>query len=705
MRRLVLALALAALAATASADGLLEELTASDAALEARLHAVLVAALAGHAQALDDAVGRLAADDAARRREGLPATGLVDDARYLAAALAGSRDAERRALRAVLDEDPDAVVRRLAEHRLESDDAAAATQLLADDRHNRRAGLLNDAVRPLGIFSGAALLAALNPFLLAGSAVDSVVTTAVNVWHYNRLTTPEREALARYRALLEREPRTSEAPEIVRAIRRLGRKRAEALCTETVALGRKTLDDHDLDRARFYLASASAMDGCAERAAGALDDLDDARAAHAAREEAGRWLVVDPPRPASPDEARDHDALARATALGDPSAMIEAASRFRSRHEDSDLAPSATFVLAVARDLAGHHDAAREALAETADEGDASVARHAAALLASPDFSRLDAIRAAERRHARDTARYVLLGGGMEGRTALYSAAQLGAQGLRAAESIGIFNVIGILTRAWQVWRRNPVSNQDIIDRGETFLARQPEAPEASDVHARLADAYERAGQYGRALMHHRATRAPSAERTAALEGRIADELLADAERVGGNPVLLEGLVRHFPDTDAAATAREKLGARHDGAGTVLARDVLEDDPALLGPDALDLDPRLLDGERRNGELAEDGVTLEGGALRLTLRNEDGSGQRTETRVLSPEAYARARAAAQETLYARLLTTERRDPDTGRLERYVPFFVQGTVDPGGGVYVYPGVKMRRYRSDDRHLYE
>src|SRR5207249_4904564 len=108
------------------------------------------------------------------------------------------------------------------------DDAEAADRLLADDRHNRRAAVVNDAVRPLGIFSGAAVLAALNPFLLAGSAIDSVVTTAVNLWQYNRLSTPEREALARYGTLLEREPHTRDAPEISRAIRRLGAKRAAA---------------------------------------------------------------------------------------------------------------------------------------------------------------------------------------------------------------------------------------------------------------------------------------------------------------------------------------------------------------------------------------------------------------------------------------------------------------------------------------------
>src|SRR5207245_2233822 len=115
---------------------------------------------------------------------------------------------------------------------------------------------LEERVRLIGIFSGGARLAALNPFLLAGSAADSVITTAVNLWHYDRLSAPEREALARYRSLLEREPQTRDAPEIARAIRRLGTKRAAALCTDPLALAKKALDTNDLDHAAFYVHSA-----------------------------------------------------------------------------------------------------------------------------------------------------------------------------------------------------------------------------------------------------------------------------------------------------------------------------------------------------------------------------------------------------------------------------------------------------------------
>jgi len=694
-------LALVALPAGARAEDLLAEAASPDAALEERVRLIAVHRLAGDPDLLAADVADLEARDETRRDAGLPRTGLADDARYLAAGVAPTRDAQREALHAVLKAHPDPLVRRLAEHQLEVDDAATADRLLTDDRHNRRAAVLNDAVRPLGIFSGGAFLAALNPFLLAGSAADSLITTAVNLWHYDRLSTPEREALARYQTLLEREPRTRDAPEITHAIRQLGTKRAAALCDDTRRLAELALDADDLDHAAFYAHAAERIDGCADEATQPLAKVNEARARRVAREEAARWPVDEPPQPTSIGELGDYRDLLVATALADPGTMIQTASRFRERHGDSPFAPSALYTIAVARDLAGHRDAGRAALEELARDG-SGAGRRAAAVLASADYSALDAIRAAERRHARDTAHYVFLGGHADGRNALYTATQFGAEGARAAESFGIFNVIGVLTRAWQAWRHDPASNQTIIERGESFLAREPHSPDAPGVHARLADAYERAGNFDHALLHLRATPDPDPKRVERLEDKMADKLLADAEHGGGDPILLSGIIRHFGATTAADKARKRLRERPASDERVVGRDVLEANPALLA--AFALDPTLLDGDHDNGELADAGVTLSPGQMRLTLYNTGQAGQHIETRSLDADAYERARAAAEEALYARLLTAERRDPESGRFERYIPFFLQGSVDDGG-VYVYPGVKMRRYNTDDPKLFE
>src|SRR5262249_56444876 len=95
-----------------------------------------------------------------------------------------------------------------------------------------------------------------------------------------------------------------------------------------------------------------------------------------------------------------------------------------------------------------------------------------------------------------------------------------------------------------------------------------------------------------------------------------------------------------------------------------------------------------------NGEIADSGVTVAKGELQLSLRSDGPTGERVEKRTLSPEAYARARAAAEEVLYTSLLTKDDRAPETGRLERYIPVYIPGSIGENPTVSVPPGIATR-----------
>jgi hypothetical protein len=687
--------------AAARGDDLLAEAARSDAYLEQQVHYALV-------RALDDdprtAVRYMQAVDRYRDATGQPTTGLTDDFQLLSAGLAPTRDARRFELGELLDSHPDPVVEKLARHALDADDdVAAADQLLVDDRHNRRANVINGAIRPLGVFSGAVFLAAINPFLIAGSAVDSIATTAMNLWNYNRLSPREREALVRYRTMIAQDGRTSDAPEIVHEVQALGAKRAEAQCDDTIDSGKTALSADDLDAARFYLASAQRLPGCAVRVVKPQEKLAEALAKRAAADEAMDWPADQPILPARSLEAVDYETLARATVVGEPNEMMAAAQRFARSHSSSALSPSAKLVVSAARDLAGHRAEARTALQELS--GDSSHAGEIAkGILESPEFGELDALQAAERRHTRQVAQYILLGG-FNSRSALYTAAQFGAQGAQAAQSFGVFNVIGMATRAWQAWRHDPVPNQEIIERGEEILARDPDSPDAPEVHEKLVDAYSRAGNYERALMHYRATAHPDPKQVAKLEGKLADNLLESSKQSPAQGLMLAAIAHDFPGTNAAEKAQKKLKNDPPPEGLKLDRDLLRKNPTLLGPSALDLDPVLLDGDPHNGEIADSGVTLANGVMQLSLRSNGPTGERVENKQLSPEAFARARAAAEEVLYTSLLTKDDRAPETGRFERYIPVYIAGSVGENGQVSVAPGIKTRPYTSEDKDLYE
>jgi hypothetical protein len=167
---------------------------------------------------------------------------------------------------------------------------------------------------------------------------------------------------------------------------------------------------------------------------------------------------------------------------------------------------------------------------------------------------------------------------------------------------------------------------------------------------------------------------------------------------------LLAAIVQHYPTTDAAEKARTALKAMPRSGEVPLSRDVLLAHPGLLGPTALDLSPALLDDKLANGELADGGVTVGPQALTLKLKNPDGGDDRTETRPITVEVYARARAAAEDALYASALSADPNAGEVGRFEKYIPFFIAGSVEENG-VSVAPGLKLRRDTSEDRPLYQ
>jgi hypothetical protein len=540
---------------------------------------------------------------------------------------------------------------------MEADDAATADKLLADDAHNRRASLLNGAVRPLGIFSGAAFLAALNPFIMAGSAVDSAVTTAVNLWHYNRLSTPEREALARYTRQLEREPRTEQAPEIAEAIHRLGAKRAAAMCADTLEKGTDALDDRDLDRATFFVREAGGLDGCAERAEKPEKRLARALAEREALEDAGRWPIDDPPRAASDDERRDHEAVAVATALGDPGAMLDCG-RGLPRAPPEEQPPP--------RDGAGVGAGTRPLRPPPRRAGRARRPGGRRRRVGRPyraGHPRRRGVHAARRHtlrrahaHARDGAlrpprpaeRPQLplrrRAAGRRGRPGRAVDRHLQRDGHRDA---GVADVA-------EGPRLEPGDHRP----REQFLAREPDSKDVPEVHGRLADAYERAEQYPRALMHYKLSKDPDADHVADLEGKVAEQLFAEAQKTNDG-VLLAGIAEKFGSTEAGEKAKKILDEKGTPGELVLGRDLLLEHPDLLGPDALDLDPRLLDGDGDNGELADGGVTLAPGELRLALRDHGVVGRARRDADARAEP-TRARRAARKEVSTRASSRPRR---------------------------------------------
>jgi hypothetical protein len=690
--RTVVALALGLAATEGRATSLLDDLDRTRAEADDTARAVAVATFENDAGALRRLTDRLAREDAARRVAHQPPTGLHDEAQLLAITLLPSAAARRQPLDDLIDRSR-GDLQRLARGLRASDDTARTTRLLRDDRHDRRAALVNDAIRPFGL--GSNLLAIVNPVLLAGSALDTVIATTRNVLRYDRLTVRERDALATYHAAVARSAGSERNPELARATQKLTAKRRLALCKRALAEADAALEAGALARAATRLRAAADLESC-ETAEVQARLASDERAAVAARD-AATWPSSEAALPRSAAEEAAWRTLAVAMVEADPPRIDRTAVALERLDDDGPLAPGAQLSRAVALDLRGQRAAAQDELEDLADDA-TPIGQYATGVLTGPGFGEAEALADAERAHRTKVARYVALGG-TTGTNALQSAAHVAAYGVSGVQSLGISNAIGLLARAYRAWRHDPAPNDTVIARGETYLVRHPGASDRDEVRDRLATAYERAERYDRALLHVRAMTDPDLDDVERLEDKLADQMLERARRSDADPALLVAVATHFPSTDAAETARTALEKRLAQSGMTLTREQLEHHPDLLGPDGLDLAPGLLDGREANGELASDGIALRATELELHLENTDDGEPQLERRTLDVPAARRVYAAGETLLYREALARKDAGEERGRFEDYIPFFVTGTFGDSG-VNMYPGIKLRPY--DDAH---
>jgi hypothetical protein len=635
--------------------------------------------------------------DRDRRKHGEAPTGLADQILDLDNSLIPSRREYLAALAAALDEDPDPALRRRIEWRIATDRANKADRLLSDARHNRVAALINDAARPLGQLASLAL-SAINPAFLASAAIDSLASTAVNVWRWQRPRAEERQALSHYRQHFRRD---GQPAELRPTVHRLRRKIAAADCSRKIQAASAAAPS-DPVLAGVHLRAARAIRGCESLADEAQAQLKRDERERTAAGDKSLWPRDPLPSIAAPLEYRT---LLVGLLQADPGKIRTAARRLREHRPESDLLDEALYAETVAADLEGNHEAALDGLRGLARDTSTNMGQRAEALLHDPAANPMRALRDALSQHQRARARYVLFGGRPSPRTALHGAARTSAGGLRTLQTFGIFNVIGLLGRAVTNWRRDPIANAPIIAAGEELLARRPDSPHVPAVHEILAAAYERERAYAAALFHYRLTASPDDRRVSALTEKAANRLLeiAEAARTPAQArTLLLTVERRYPGTRAAGrahTARAKL-VDNDVTLPAVSPDELRANPALARQ--LGLPAAWLDGRTANGEVGGDGVQILG-PDRATVGIATPEGEREESITLSLGRRAALDAAISEAAYLEVVRRADAADRQGSIERFIPFFVQGSIGEHG-ISVFPGIKPRAYAGEERALY-
>ncbi len=674
---------------------------ASDPAIE-HARAALVARF------LDDRHGVESAHEAIRRldldraRDDREDTGLADQLHYLEASSSPSREAYLEQLRDALRSDPDVYLAGRMRWAMASDELVTAQRLMGAARHNRIANLVNDAARPLGRLTSIAL-SGLNPAVALTAALDSITATGGNLWRWRRPAAEEREALHRYREHLRRDaaPGNATSGDIIPPARmhRLAARVAAADCNRALRRARAAAEPAT---ARAHLEAARLISGCETRA----------RREEPPPAEPGPAAARDPrlrpadPLPRMPEVVvPTYHAMLLALVRAEPAAIRSVARELHDSPAGASLGDEAQYVETVAADLEGRHQDALTSLRALADAPSSNMGRHATELLRQPGTDRFGTLRHAVADHRRARVRYVLMGSNRKPLGDAHGLARAGLRGLQGLQNFGLFNVFGLVGRSVQVWRGDPVSNAPIIAAGEDLLAREPGSPHLDEARDLLVDAYSRSGEYERALFHLARMGTPAPKRAKKLRDRAASRLLRVARSEAFGPRArqraLDLMLAHYPDTESADDARELQSQRAASEPAQLPSTTLRSDRALAP--RLGLPSEWLDGRGENGELADGDLRLaDDGRLLAAV---EVAGDRTDHSLsLDGEQTAVFVAAANETRHLTAARDAGGAPRGAPFERFLPFFVEGSVG-ASGVSIVPGLKPSPVQSDRPDLYD
>jgi hypothetical protein len=619
------------------------------------------ALLAGDAAAVDEAVERTSAQDAARAAAGEGPSGalpyaldarhaLVEDPalyRSLGALLLESKDLPPD-LRARLTQDVEDDPLRLADARIR-------------DAHTLRFG------RAFNALTEAAGRSFSNTALLAYRLATALLQLAVAEHVADEISLPERQALRHWKQFVEEHPEAPEAPYVVARIEEAQVRWYETQRDRAVRASERALDGDDArlalafsERAVRYAPEDPSASRVAQRAEAAtqLERQRATRSEGAAPREGSaspeaRALALallastpapgaaaapptgepDPGAPAVAPEPVDPERLAEASeptlpsvaAPGAAPAPPDAALDAVAAAAEPLLGPGrperdeARYALALVAWERGERTAAWEALGDLAGEPDArsNVARHARAQVESPEQNPYRFWKRARRADLGDKVRGTLFGPLAHGARDRQLPRVL--EWLIEIPTL-VPMVSGLPQRIVQApfvkdGRRSPA----VFAR--RTLAREPEGERADEVRAWLVKEEDRRGNAVGALAVAGAAPVPDEKEIAKLRVKAAEQMLEFARKAPDLPTrvaLLRRIGREYEGTDVAYEAVDELRRTVREATPQhiqISRGFLQENPAVIGPAGLALRPGLLDGDGANGELHPDGVTLLGGTV------------------------------------------------------------------------------------------
>jgi hypothetical protein len=575
--------------------------------VDKRVRETLIDSLTNREESLEGHVRFFMNRDARLKKERGTVTGLTERVLDLRNDAIRDRDrylkAQKKALSASSPQQ-----KQLIESRLHNDELTQAEELLKKSTTNRWGTVLNRLLSSVdianilsGSYVGAAADATMSQLLALGSTEMSV---------------EERKALALYLEHLRRHPDDPKKEAIQKQVETLEKKKKNVLVQKQMEKAEEAIGKKELDRALFYYELAAFIDPLSHEAKNGLKQLRNLLQQQEPERKEGISVATEQLQETTDlGSDRELTGLLDALTLRDQEQVEAQAKVLAEKYQGQPLAESARDALAVALEIKGRHEEAKKILQQIASSSSASPEKkRAELLLKSPEYNLLASFQQARSQHRLETVKYVLLGEDFLRRNLLGTAPLL-ASGPVGATSLAAANVVMIGTNLIQVLTSNPISYQPVIDKGVEYIRNHPQSKSATEVYDVLADAYEQAGVYDKAIAYLEMSGKASENKIADLKEKAAKAFLQAAEKSGERNFqqsYLKTILEAYPESAAAQEAVRRLAAlaKIENQGFRISKQFLKENPELYGPQGLRLKTTLFDGNLGNMELADRGVSL-----------------------------------------------------------------------------------------------
>lgn len=577
--------------------------------VDKRARGAMIAALTGKSENLADDLRFFTERDARLKKERGAATGLTDQVRDLYNNTIQDRERYLEAQRQALTFVASPQHKQLIESRIKNDDLNQANEQLKKAAHNKWGGILNRMLTSVDLAN-----VATGNYI--GAGVDSAMQQIVFLGS-SEMPTEERRALALLNEHVKRHPDDPKNPEIRKQIEALEKKKQRFLAGKQIDKAEEAIKKKDFSKAEFHYEVAAVIDPLSRPAEAGLGKLKERAQAEA--QERKKALAGAPSKQtaAAPEDRgmQDRTDLLYAITLRDAEKIQSQAAALEKKHRGKPAAEAARDAAAVGLEIKGRHEDAKKILRQVADSNAPHERRRAQSLLDSPDYNLLASFERARTERSLDTVKFVLLGDDFLKKNLLIGVAPLAAAGPAGAGSVAAANVMIIGTNLFQVLTNNPISHQNVVDKGVDYIRNHPES--AIDVYSVLAGVYEDAGMYDKAIAYHEMSGKASEKKLADLKEKAAKELLQAAAKTGDRGAqehYLKQILDIYEDSEAAKDAMQRLSrmTKMANQGLRMSKKFLLENPDLYGAQGLALKPSLFDGNLSNMELADKGVSLIG---------------------------------------------------------------------------------------------